>query len=302
MNRRAVKIFFISLKVIITTLFVIVVNRAIPTDRANLAQLIPLDLLGITIFLSIFSTILHGFRWYLFLKLFGLTPTIRQSFRSYLEGVLFGIITPGRAGELFRGFTLKPEWRKTTSIAVLTEKITATIILFLSGAVAWTMLPQNRGGDIYGYGLAMATILSIMALPLIPFLIKRFYPTVREVRRRFIGTIFISIPIHAILLFQIIILVMPRLPVTITQATCAAASAFSAMQFIPVTIANMGVREFCLSSFFQLYMPSFFSSDSMQYIILSTSIIIVIANLLLPAIPGIILLLFSKLNGMERRR
>jgi len=302
MNRQTVKIFLIILKVIITVLFVIVVNKAIPTDRTNLVNLIPLKLLVITSLLSLLATALHAYRWYLFLKLFGMNPSIGQCFRSYLEGVVFGIITPGRAGELFRGFTLNPEWRKRSSIAVVTEKITATIVLFITGMIAWLFLPGNRGGDLYSTGLTVVTVLSILAIFIIPRVMKYYLPQVSEIRRRFAGTLLISIPIHAILLIQIVILVIDRLPVTVFQASTAAASAFSAMQFMPVTIANMGVREFCLSMFFQLYTSNVVSIESIQYVLLSTSLIIIFANLILPAFPGMILLLISKLNGIERRR
>jgi len=298
MNRKTIKLLLLLLKIVITILFVVVVNRTIPKDSTTLAKLIPLSLLIPVVILSGISTTLQAYRWYLYLKLLGLQPTIAQSFRSYLEGVLFGIITPGRAGELFRGFTLEPSWRKTASIAVVIEKISATIVLFVTGAIAWFLLIGNRGGELYSFGLAIATVFSICAIPLLPYLIRKFYPLVTEVRRRFLAALFLSIPIHLILLVQAILLIAPRTNLSIHESAAVSASAFSAMQFMPVTVANMGVREFCFSSFISIYQ----NDQAVQFVVLSSSLIIVIANLLLPAVPGIVILTTAKINGSNRKK
>ncbi len=302
MNRTVVKMLLVLLKVVITVLFVIVVNRAIPIDQKSIAELIPLSLLLSVSLLSFISSLLQGYRWYFFLHLFELTPTVKQAFRSYLEGVLFGIITPGRAGELFRGFTLEPHWRKTASIAVITEKVCATIVLFLVGALAYAFLPGNRGGDLYGTGIIAAAIVSVVAIPIVPILIKRSKPTHSRINRTYLLTITLSVAIHTILLIQAIILLVPRSGLSISDAFATAASAFSAMQFMPVTVANMGVREFCFNLFGSLYMHNTANLIALKSVILSSSLIIVLANLIFPAIPGVILLISSKFSGTESRR
>lgn len=288
----------IIVKIVVTLLFVIVVNKTLFSTDEPLTGLVPLDLLLSALLFSFISTVLQGYRWFLFLKIFGMDATFEQALRSYLEGVLFAIVTPGRAGELLRGYSLKQEWLKMSSIAVVVERLWATVVLFLTGGIAFLFLqtrPDSTFFNSYSIGISIAGIISLFAVWGIPVLVKRFRDSARKVRRGFVVTFLVSVAIHFLLIIQVSILVVGRLPISFKDAFVSIGSAFSAMQFMPITVANMGVREFNLGQFITLYTP-FVSENTFRHVILSTSVIVMISNLLFPAIPGVLILLTTKLK------
>lgn len=302
MKKSVMKKVLITVKIVVTILFVLVVNKTIFAQEEGLAGLVPVDLLLWAIGFSIVSVGLQGLRWFQFLKMFGIDVSIGQALRSYLEGILFALITPGRAGELFRGFSLEPEWLKKSSVAVVVERIWATVVLFLVGGICFLFLPGDRGGELYQLGIQLAVIASVMAVFILPYMVKRFLKGARLVRRRLISTFFISILIHILLLVQTAGLLFGRSSVSFANSLVSAGSAFSAMQFMPITMANMGVREFNLYHFISLYLPTGVLEESIRHVVLSTSLIIMISNLIVPAIPGVVILITTRLTGSERRK
>ncbi len=203
MEKKTVKRILILVKVIVTILFVSVVNKALFTREEGLSGLLPMDLLLWAIGFSVISTFLQGWRWMIFLRMFGMDASLGQAMRSYLEGVLFALITPGRAGELLRGYSLKPEWLKLSSVAVVVERLWATVVLFIVGGIAYFFLPDDKGGSIYTLGITIALTLSAIAVVVIPLLIKNYLSKARLVRRRFISSFLLSTLIHLILLIQL---------------------------------------------------------------------------------------------------
>lgn len=297
-NKIKMKYLLIAVKIAVTVIFVVVVNKSLFSTEEALKGLVPVDLLFPALLFSFISIVLQGYRWFIFLKIFGMDPTFEQALRSYLEGVLFAIITPGRAGELFRGYSLKKEWLKMSSIAVVVERLWATVVLFLTGALAYLFLvkqPETTFYKSYSLGITIAGIASFVALWCIPFIVKKFRDSARKVRRGFVESFFVSLLIHGLLLIQVATLVVGRLPISFNNALIAVGSAFSAMQFMPITMANMGVREFNLGQFMSLYTPMV-SDETFRHVILSTSVIVMISNLLFPAIPGVLILLTTKLK------
>jgi len=289
------------IKVIITIAFISVVNSTLFNGDINIKELVPLDLLLWSSVLSLISVTVQGYRWHTFLRIFGIDVSFGEAMKSYVEGLLFAVVTPGRAGELFRGYTLDEQWRKRTLIIVFVERIWSTAILFIIGASVYFFLPQ-MSSDLYRWGLFTASILSIIALFVVPFVVQKRYPKSARVKRRFMKSSILSVWIYIILIIQAMGLLIGRVPLTISQTATASASAFTAMQFMPVTIANMGVREFNFTTFVSLYLPESISVNSISSVILSTSLIIMISNLLLPALPGLVLLIFSHITGKSIRK
>ncbi len=301
MTKKILKWLLVVIKVVVTIAFISVVNKTLFSSDTDILGLIPIDLLLWSSALSLISVVVQGYRWHTFLRIFGIEVSFGEAMKSYVEGLLFAVVTPGRVGELFRGYTLDEEWRKRTAVVVVTERIWSTAIIFLVGFSAFFFLPPMTS-DLYKWGLFASSLLSMVALVIIPIIVKRKFPSLARVKRRFLKSTLLTIWIQIILVIQAMGLLTGRVPLTLSQMATASSSAFTAMQFMPVTIANMGVREFNITTFVSLYIPDSISTSSYSAVILSVSLIIMISNLLLPALPGLLFLIFSRITGKSVRK
>ncbi len=297
MNKKRVKQIAIGVKIILTVSFIYFVNSAVSFEEFNWSSLFTIKTLTIALAGALISLIFQIERWYLLLKHFNCQFNRKDATVSFLEGSMLAFITPGRAGELLRGYTLNYVSKKEGATAVLIERAIAVAIPFTISLLLLSSL--NIKADkfnwlqIYQKGITASGVLSILLLIFLPQIIKFF--SHKKATSLSIKLILLSLVNFFTLIIQTSLLLNQFIGVSVKNGLIVAAQSYSAVQFMPVTVANMGVREFYYSLFSKLVSPSL--ATITQEGVLSVSILIVIFNIILPALPGLSFLLLYHIKS-----
>jgi hypothetical protein len=105
-------------------------------------------------------------------------------------------------------------------------------------------------------------------------------------------TLIITVIVQIALFVQVAILILEKFSIPFKSAFLVAGSAMNGMQFMPVSIANMGVREFNIHHFLELFVNGDIGEG-----VLSVSLVILLSNLILPAFIGFVSFLFERIKG-----
>lgn len=312
MKREWLKKILLVAKILITVLFVYMVNRTVSFKEIFQNSAITVPVIVVTLLFSALMQFLMVLRWHYSLRYFGSAVTLKQSATSYFAGSVLAAITPGRAGELLRGLTLDDVSKIESSFIVMFERFIAIGVLFITGAVFTYFLPENFIGSTEASGhyvpkldivvptVRVLGIISLFAILLVP----RF---LSFVIRRFIGkgkysliVIILSLFIHGFLLMQTAYLLQACGIVTFSEGLTVGAESYSAMQLIPITIGNMGIRE----SYFQLFAMTYtaLSAEELKIAALTASLTIMFSNLILPAFPGLFVFFTYHLKNKDVRK
>ncbi len=306
-EKKTVKKILLAIKIAITIAFVVVVNRTV--SFAEFKQ-VHWSVLVSALLFSVAMQLLMVARWQMALAYFGKPVRFVQALSSYVAGSVFAVVTPGRAGELFRGATLTGIHPMASTSAVLFERVLAILALFPFGAAALLRVPEGYGSNFSGEYewlytlftrgtalLAVVAMVLFVAAPLaLPKLVRRFAGNGRYL----IAMLLLSFAIHLLLLLQTATLFTASEVAGFSEALLVGALSFCAMQFMPISVANMGIREL----WFGLFAGPFLllSPEEAKPAILQISLIIMVVNLVLPALPGLFVLFANYIEKREFKK
>ncbi|MGM0442985.1 MAG: lysylphosphatidylglycerol synthase domain-containing protein [Fibrobacterota bacterium] len=300
------------IKAVITLLIIVVLNRSVLTGMNELTEnlaALPLTRWSL-ISAGILSAIMQGvkiIRWQETLSYFGVRADFTASARSYFLGALFALITPGRIGEIFRGTSLTKSSGVTVGSAVIFEKAITISITFVAALLFFQFLPGGydaffRGSElkILSFYVLFMHIAAVTVLLLIFFFPLVLAPRIRRFRRKgwlYSRILLSTVVIHLILLGQTGYLLHEAGLFSFTEGFRIASQTYSAIQFTPVTVANMGVREYFLGFFGTCFAPQ--GGGAFSTGILTVSLIILFCNIILPALPGAVIFYSRKFYDKE---
>jgi len=88
--------------------------------------------------LFLLNILIKGYRWKRMLRLQGFTLSLSESFRVYSASLLFGLLTPGRVGELTKAVYLKAKGfpYRSSLASVILDRLADIVSLILIGYVS----------------------------------------------------------------------------------------------------------------------------------------------------------------------
>jgi hypothetical protein len=303
------------LRIAITALFAIMVNRGITRqqlviigEHLTLGWVVAACLMGL---LSLFFQLL---RWREILMIKGFGTSLLSAFKTFAWGHLLAFITPGRIGEFGRALALDSK-RKADSVAsVVIDKAFAVLSTAVCGAAGmagqYCLLgsqPQRR--------LIMCMLLFCIAVPLVMAVLhawaghsgttgkvgsfaRRLYGILVAMPRFLNGRIvFYSLAAQIALLAQTAMILSIFGSASFFSNMVIAAEVYAFMLFLPFFIANIGLREYSFSMLFENMKPVFHQSFTIGSVALGVSFLILIMNILFPAAVGLCIMIIDKKHG-----
>ena len=276
----------LSLKIFITVLLFFYVNKTV-----NFSEFGQINNVGLIFFIAVSFGFLQQFfllcRWYFSLKTLKISCGKKSAVKSYFIGQFLGTISPARSGDLAKIFYLENTTKRRGIYAIILDGSVAMLTLFIVGL--WKNYPQNSEETVLIIDkiLSAAGILGILIISIIVtfiFFSRKIEPK-RDVLENFAKSLSFSLLQNVALVIQGALIFSVLLPVSLTQASFAAASAYCIMPLIPLTIASIGVREFS----FSLFVSAFVFDQNVKPAIFAASYILLLCNSVIFMIPGIIL-------------
>jgi hypothetical protein len=297
------------MKIAVTAAFVVIANKTVNWSHCAgvLRGLSPVDI-AIAVLLSAAGIFLGAKRWENVMDILGAGRGIGPALRTYLWGNTLAFITPGRVIAAARiAYTV---W------AVLMDKV-----LIFAALLAWTVagtavqyllfrvLPPFWFVAAQGVCAAAgaAVVVAAFVAPARRVTETGYAGRVRAFTRSLascsgLRSIAYSLAAHFTLLFQTALIVRMLGMQGFTKCVCAAAQAYFFMALFPVFIANMGIREYSFARFLRLLRPETAGQSSIESIALGASLIILLANIVLPALAGLVWTLGNALTKKARNK
>jgi len=291
----------------ITLLFVVMVHRRGITlgQMKELGGALHAGRLSAALCLAALSLIFQILRWQAILQVLGFAAKTRESVTTFVWGNLLGFLTPGRVGELGRGLGLDPSRKADSVAAVVIDKGFGVIVTVFFGITGMAVQTAALGILPPKY-LTIFTAGFLIALPLALLLSKisfhrsdffgalgpffRVLRNIAAVRYRIFNwrTIGFSVVAHVLLLLQTMV-ILQMLGCGPSGANfMIAAEAYAFMLFLPFFIANIGLREYSFGMMFGNLCPVFITSGpAPASVVLGVSTLILIMNVILPAMAGL---------------
>jgi len=104
--------------------------------------------------------IIRTYRWGVLLKSLGIDKSFVNLFRVLLIGVFYGLITPGRVGELVRAYYLD-EKKSVTISTILMEKLVDIFILSLLSII--TVISFFNKYPLFNYMILISALVAILS-------------------------------------------------------------------------------------------------------------------------------------------
>jgi hypothetical protein len=293
------------LRIGITLLFVIMVNRGVTLGQMKeLGGSLQPGWLSAALCLAVLSLIFQILRWQAIVRVLGFAGTLRESVTTFVWGNLLGFLTPGRVGELGRGLGLDPARKADSVAAVVVDKGFATAVTVLFGMAGMVIQTAVLGIRPPGY-LVIFMAGFLVSLPVALLFIKmvfhrsdffgaqgpffRVLRNIAAVRYRIFNwrTIGFSVVAHILLLLQTVMILRMLGCGPFGTNFMIAAEAYAFMLFLPFFIANIGLREYSFGMMFSNLGPVFSSGLARSSIILGVSTLVLIMNVIMPAMAGL---------------
>jgi len=293
------------IRIALTILFIVIANKSLSAgDVANLAHYFrPFPVL-LSLFFGCASLWCQIKRWQIILRYQGLPSRFGLAAKTLLLGILLAFVTPGRSGEFFRALALGRGNRADTVFAVIIDKmfiILATFVIGIACAVIQTIIirvPLPR------HVLLMSvTAAAVCAVVITFFALKRRSPAQGRVQRIFFRilnqspkllsrsgrhAVALSFAAQILLICQTVVLVRMFGCVSTRRTFIGIGQAYAFMAFMPIFIANIGIREYSFAVFLQNIGCACPPPLSMQGLSLGVSMGILVMNLIMPALAGLI--------------
>ncbi len=126
-------------------------------------------MLVLLILLRIGYVIMKSFAWRCFLKAKKISFSLKESVRAYSAGLLLGMVTPGRIGDVIRVGYLKEKSVpiKKSLGTVIIDRVFDLSLLFSLGYISMMTLPDIFGQDVTRIGIIAGIVAAIGAIVLL---------------------------------------------------------------------------------------------------------------------------------------
>jgi hypothetical protein len=306
------------LKLLVTALFVYLVNENLGYDRIKLIEF-RLEFIPVAIvFLAGAANFLFQvLRWQLVCRAYAMRISGALAVKTMLFGNLLAFVTPGKLGELLRGMSIPQAKKADTVVAVAFEKACAGAMSIVAGVLAAMVHAARYGisagqtvvfaGSI-GIGLAAAILAALAAKGGVHKLLVRINKgkaalfaerlAPRAGAATFWGIAAYSIAAHLSVVCQTAFLFAMFGSSSMPANIVSACEAYAFMIFFPFFIANMGIREYSFGLFLGKVDASRMAASGAGGIAVLASVSILAINMVLPALAGLVWwLLASKKAG-----
>jgi uncharacterized membrane protein YbhN (UPF0104 family) len=287
----------------ITIIFVILVNRSISTGEISklLHRIDPVNLL-IILFLAAAAMLIQALRWYQIASDLTVPVPYSVAFRRLLWGNLLAFITPGSVGELLRGVDLCPSRRGTMVFSALADRLSGNVIVVFA-AIPVLMIElywlHHTVPVILSFSTIITTIFILSFFLLLRLPVKwneKVPPKLQKVvssvvdnvhSLNFSRTILLSLLHHALLIVQAAYMLKIFVNCSFVDAVMVSTLAYTCMLFLPISIANIGIREYSFALLLPLAVAGKQSTITIETAAFGISSLILLMNILLPALAGL---------------
>jgi hypothetical protein len=294
-------------KILVTASVLYLVNKSLSKDQVplllNNISLLPV---AAALALGCLSFYCQVRRWKVVLDAWGIGADLVAALRTMLWGCLLAFITPGRAGELMRGFSLPALKKGHTVYATIADKAFAGVTALVFGIICcFVALARNLAAGwgqrtvIIGSAAVLAVTGIFCALRSRPFInnildnVPAFSP------RKLRGIVLYSLASHILLLIQTAMLLSMFGNAGFIDNVLASGQAYAFMMFFPFFIANMGIREYSFA-LFSSHAPTAAGNAGyagLSGIAFGASMGILVINIMLPALIGLVWWIIGKKCG-----
>lgn len=244
---------------------------------------------------------LQFFKWHYLLRCTVRTAiSPRTSLYSLIAGFPFGLLTPGRWGELGRAFFLPQINERKTMVLAAFEKVFDLLVNFLLGALALLFLINKKTLPVELFAPLVALFIVIIllhALALHPAARKKFSrlfknrATAKRSAVRVLARLeqknllvlwLFSFAFALIYSLQFVLLLRGLAEVSFFEGFMGASATFLAKSLLPFALGDLGVREGAAAFFFE-------RMGIAPQAAFNASLLLFLLNLLLPSLLGMIL-------------
>jgi hypothetical protein len=292
-------------RIAITILFVYIANRTLTeADFGSLVRFIRPSHIVVSFVIGCAGLYCQIKRWQIILRYQKLCSSFYVASKTIFLGSLLAFITPGRLGELFRGLALSKERRADTVFAVVIDKAFNLLATFIIGITCACMqlfvlhiaLPRR----IIVLGSAAVAVCCAVGLVLalrrslsegggaMRYAVHLINVSPKLFTRSGLQAILLSLAAHILLVCQTVVLIRMFGCGGMLKSCVAAGQAYAFMVFMPVFIANMGIREYSFAIFLSAVGAACLRGVTVQSAALGASMGILFFNLILPALAGLI--------------
>ena len=305
------------LKLGLTTFFVILVNRNLKQNdfRLIIGQI---DLLSVLVAL-IFSGLSFCFqpiRWQQILKSQSMPCHIRIAAKSMLVGFFLAFLTPGRIGEFFRGIGIFAHQRTVSILAVIIERfygVFLTVVFGIISVIIQFFIFKRSSALYFEILLVISFLLFCLAGPVLRMICGKI-PDIKALRPLFdiaklfesrlhtlpsIHLVFFSALSQLFLILQTAVLLGMFGSGNFIKNCIIAGQSYALMLFMPFFVANIGVRELSFSLFLKRLETASSSAPQAAVIAFGVSGMILLINVILPAVFGLIWMLKGNRKSRE---
>ncbi|MGD9202455.1 MAG: lysylphosphatidylglycerol synthase domain-containing protein [Chitinispirillia bacterium] len=293
-------------KITITVVFVVILNKSINYSQISIILgNLTYKHLGFALFFSVLGLFFQVKRWEIILRFQNFAVKNNIAWKTILWGNLLAFVTPGRIGEIFRGLKIDKNRKKDSLFAVIIDKLFIIFTILSSGfaCLIYQLLIMKIGMNKKVMFFFMAAF--IICLPVVFILtngklfqknipiFKYANKVIKNLPRLFTPagkkTLFYSYMAHICLIIQTVILFNMFECGTVLSNCIALGQAYGIMLFFPLSIGNMGVREGAFT-FFLTYFDTQCKNSILNIasVSLGVSMLILVMNIILPAMAGLV--------------
>lgn len=266
---------FFSLKIIIAIAVLFIVIKKVDFRDIYNALINPLrpGFILISLILLLPNLFIQWYRWHFLLKLIKPGITFKNSFCSLLGGMVVGFVTPGRLGEVGRPLFLSDVDRLQAAGLVFIDKFYSFITIIVGGVwgLSFIIFYQFNYRTLIFWPLLLVSLLITLIGIIICFYpggIRKFFYNItllfphRDNLKRFItcmdnfkereGRIFflLSFLMYMIYILQFCLLAKSFQVMHLSTAVASTTAAFFTKTLLPVSLADLGIREGAAVYFF----------------------------------------------------
>lgn len=305
-HSRFIRVFFFTLKISITVfLLTVIIHKIQPQEIRADWQSVNGAILALGLLMTIPNLLVQHLKWRYLARLVDPAVTHRDIFRSLLCGFSIGLITPGRLGEMGRGWFLESAAKPQMIGMGIIDKILSLMALSLISVAAlagMVVIHEFPFTVIYGLlltlaGLFMAFMLIIIFSPnRIRYMVRNSKRAVYRLpwrnklfallsavdnfkRKHFLPAMSYALLFQVIVLMQYYVILSAFSEANPVSVMALSSLAFFGKAILPVAVMDLGVREGAL-----IYFLSRLSVPVSS--VFNASIFLFLTNVLLPGIVG----------------
>jgi len=305
---------FFGIKILISVLVLAVLIRKISfLELSNALMAADRRLILIATSLLALNLFLQAQKWRQLLRLEKPDVGYGGVLSSLLAGLTLGFITPGRLGELGRGFFIKDaSWQSILGLTVI-DKLVSLIVIYFAGLIGLSYFLQTSlhfyvwlPAVLTGIALILLILFFLLRPDLLRSLLQRIESiwSHRSKSREFIASaskmtpsltlkvLCLGILQYLTFLLQFYLLLIAFVALSPLQGFLAISAIMLVKTVLPIAIGDLGIRESAAIFFCGLFnVPPSAALDA--------SLLLFIINILLPSLAGLTVILINQHNGMD---